>query len=527
MRTFLVAFAISLLISLLLTPYLRDLSIRRNWVDAPVGGRKIHTMPIPRLGGVAIIISMIVPILGLWAWDNRLSLQVTNDIPLLYSFFGGTAILAVVGIWDDLYNLRAVLKLCAQICAALVVFYAGIQIEVVTLPLYGPIYLGMMSLPITIFWFVLVINAVNLIDGMDGLAGSVVVLSGATLFIMGVIEENNVAALLLIAMVGASLGFLVFNLNPASIFLGDTGSMFLGFVLALAAVHSSQKSYTLFSIVSAFMVLALPIFDLIMAVSRRFLSGKPLFSADQHHIHHQLLRKGLSQKQSMGLLFLAAMFLEGLALTSIYADDRIAAICMIAMLPIAFFAVRFLGYRQVIRKARSNNIMVETEAESKRRLRFLKDVVSELTHKDTYDALIKQIQKTAENLRWKQVFITQKDVVIWSWPSSTDNALDNEEEQYSKSETVSAINAGEKSTVLTPTQRLARILQTPIHIQNQQIYSYTLSTEFDFHVVQLSEEQVFSPMDEALLLILVQALGKQTHLLKVKSDKTEPESSLA
>ena len=116
--------------------------------------------------------------------------QVTNDIPLLYSFFGGTAILALIGIWDDLYNLRAIVKLGAQICAALVVFLAGIQIEVVTLPLYGPIYLGVMSLPITVFWFVLVINAVNLIDGMDGLAGSVVVLSGATLFIMGVIEKT-------------------------------------------------------------------------------------------------------------------------------------------------------------------------------------------------------------------------------------------------------------------------------------------------------------------------------------------------
>ena len=518
MRTFLVAFAVSLLISLLLTPFLRDLSIRRNWVDAPVGGRKIHTKPIPRLGGVAIIISMIVPILGLWAWDNRLSLQVTNDIPLLYSFFGGTAILALIGIWDDLYNLRAIVKLGAQICAALVVFMAGIQIEVVTLPLYGPIYLGIMSLPITVFWFVLVINAVNLIDGMDGLAGSVVVLSGATLFIMGVIEENNVAALLLVAMVGASLGFLVFNLNPASIFLGDTGSMFLGFVLALAAVHSSQKSYTLFSIVSAFMVLALPIFDLVMAVSRRFLSGRPLFSADQHHIHHQLLRRGLSQRQSMGMLFLAALFLEGLALVSIYADDRIAAICMIAMLPIAFFAVRFLGYRQVIRKARSNNIMVQTEAESKRRLSFMKDVMAQLKGEHTYDEFVSLMEQTSETLCWKQAFVTHKERVVWAWPDSKNGEME---------EISLETESGDLEPKLTPTQKLAQILQTPIHIQDQQVYSYSIVEDLEFHVVQLSEEQVFSPMDEALLIMLVQMLRRQEIVMHFQSQKEPHNSSLA
>ena len=156
---------------------------------------------------------------------------------------------------------------------------------------------------VTVFWVVLVINAINLIDGMDGLAGSVVVLAGTSLFVMSLLEANPLACLLLVVMVGATLGFLAYNLNPASIFLGDTGSMFLGFVLALASVHSSQKSYTLFSMVAAMMVMGLPIFDLSMAVLRRFLSGKSLFSPDQHHIHHLLLRKGFSQKQSIYVYF--------------------------------------------------------------------------------------------------------------------------------------------------------------------------------------------------------------------------------
>jgi len=163
------------------------------------------------------------------------------------------------------------------------------------------------------------------------------------------------------------MGFLAYNVSPASIFLGDTGSLVLGFLLALSSVHSSQKSYTLFSIVAAMLALGLPIFDLGMAVIRRALAGRPLFSGDQHHIHHILLRKGYSQSQSALMLFAGAILLEGLALVFIYADDRLSALAIAALLPSLFIVVRMLGYGDIIRATRRQTALGEVEAQVRAR----------------------------------------------------------------------------------------------------------------------------------------------------------------
>jgi UDP-GlcNAc:undecaprenyl-phosphate GlcNAc-1-phosphate transferase len=363
MRTFIIAFALSLLAALVLTRVIRDAALRWNLVDAPVGGRKIHRRPIPRLGGVAIILAFAAPLLGLFCWDNDLSSALFSDQALLISLLGGGGIIALTGIVDDLRGLRSLVKLAAQIAAGLVVYSAGIRIEAFSVPFFSPVILDVwLSLPLTLFWVVLVTNAVNLIDGMDGLAGGVAVLAGGTLMIMSGIEGNTLAALLLCCMVGATLGFLVYNINPASIFMGDTGSLSLGFLLALVSIHSSQKSYALFSIVAAFLVLGIPIFDLSMAVVRRYLMGRPIFAADQHHVHHILLRKGLTQSQSVIMLFGAAVFLEVLAFIFIYADDRISAISILVLVPIIGAAVRYLGYDRIIASARRARVMETIEA---------------------------------------------------------------------------------------------------------------------------------------------------------------------
>jgi UDP-GlcNAc:undecaprenyl-phosphate GlcNAc-1-phosphate transferase len=367
MRTYIIAFALSLLVSVVLTRLIRDAAIRWNLVDAPTGGRRIHKQPVPRLGGLAIIIAFAVPLLALFYWDNRLSDALFADRSLLISLIGGGGIILLAGIVDDLRGIRSLVKLAAQIAAALVVYQAGVRIEAVSVPFFSPVMLEYLSLPVTVFWIVLVTNALNLIDGMDGLAGGVTVLAGGTLMIMSGIEGNVLAALLLCCLVGATLGFLVYNINPASIFMGDTGSLSLGFLLALVSIHSSQKSYTLFSIVAALLVLGLPIFDLLLAVVRRFLSGKPIFAADQHHIHHILLRKGLSQSQSVILLFAAAVVLETLAFIFIYADDRLSAMAILALVPLAALTVRFLGYDRIIAAARRKKVMVTVEDQARQR----------------------------------------------------------------------------------------------------------------------------------------------------------------
>lgn len=397
MRTYLVAFVLSLLAGLVLTRVMRDLALRWGLYDTG-GGRKIHKRPIPRVGGVAVLLSMAIPLLGLSFWDNDISREFITDTPLLISILGGGGLLAAVGLWDDLRDTRALVKLAAQVIAAVIVFSVGIRIEGVSVPFLHVVPLGVFSLFATVFWMVLVTNAVNLIDGMDGLAGGVVVLAGGTLFVMSVIEDNALAALLLACIVGATMGFLAYNVNPASIFLGDTGSLVLGFLLAVISVHSSQKSYTLFSIVAAMLALGLPIFDLSLAVVRRYLSGQPIFRADQHHVHHRLLRMGLSQSQSVVVLFGGAIVLEGLALVFIYADDALSALAIAAVVPLIVVAVRFLGYGQLIRSARRARLLEQVESDAADRTRAVTAMRRELRVAESMPAVWAAVEQHAEAL---------------------------------------------------------------------------------------------------------------------------------
>ena len=176
MRTYLVAFALSLVAGLILTRVVRDLAVRWNLVDE-VGGRKIHRRPIPRLGGFAVALSASLPLLGLFLYHNKISRALLGDTPLLYSLLIGSGIMLAAGAWDDLRGSRALVKLLAQVAAAAVVYSLGIRIEAISVPFFSPVQLGLLSAPATIFWMVLVMNAINLIDGMDGLAGGVVVLA--------------------------------------------------------------------------------------------------------------------------------------------------------------------------------------------------------------------------------------------------------------------------------------------------------------------------------------------------------------
>jgi UDP-GlcNAc:undecaprenyl-phosphate GlcNAc-1-phosphate transferase len=386
MRTFLIAFALAFFCGIALTWLIRKFAVQWGLYDKPEG-RKIHSEPIPRLGGVAVAIAFFIPIAALMVWDNDISQALFAERELLIALVGGGSLILALGIHDDLKGARALTKLIGQITAAMVVFHAGIQIDVIGIPFIGPVALGVWAFPVTIFWIVLVTNAVNLIDGLDGLAGGVAVLAGTTLFVMSLVQGNVIGALLLCSMVGATLGFLRFNWNPASIFLGDTGSLFLGFVLALSSTHGSQKSFTLFSIVAAFVALALPIFDLLMAVVRRFLVGKPVFSADQYHVHHMLLRKGFSQRQAALMLLGTAGSLGVLSLVFIYSSDRISAISIVALAAIAAAVIHFLGYADIIRAGRRSKLFGALEHAARERALAVDEIRNAITTAVDEDAL--------------------------------------------------------------------------------------------------------------------------------------------
>jgi UDP-GlcNAc:undecaprenyl-phosphate GlcNAc-1-phosphate transferase len=377
MRTFLIAFALAFFTGIALTWMIRNLAIRAGLYDKPEG-RKIHSQPIPRLGGIAVAIAFFVPIVGLALWNNDISEAFFAERGLLISLTCGGALILALGIHDDLKGAGALIKLIGQITAAMIVFHAGVQIDVISIPFVGYMKLGIWSFPFTIFWIVLITNALNLIDGLDGLAGGVATLAGLTLFVMSLVQGNVVGALVMVSMVGATLGFLRFNWNPASIFLGDTGSLFLGFLLATVSAHGSQKSFALFSIVAAFVALALPIFDLSMAVIRRFLTGKRIFGADQYHIHHLLLRKGLSQRQAAITLLGGATILGGFALVLIYSSDRISALSIVALAALTVVVIHFLGYADIIRAGRRSMMFGKLEEAARERAQKVDEIRAQM-----------------------------------------------------------------------------------------------------------------------------------------------------
>jgi UDP-GlcNAc:undecaprenyl-phosphate GlcNAc-1-phosphate transferase len=342
MRTAVFAFFISLVLSALLTPLVRRLALRRGWLDHALDARKIHGRPIPRLGGVAIVLSFYAPMLGMLAYPTALSLQFYAEPVRAVALLGGAACIALLGLYDDMRGATAWGKLTVQFAVALGLWFAGLRVEHVTLPGLGAFDLGLWSLPVTLLWVAGVINAMNLIDGLDGLAGGVALLALSTSFVVAFFRGGATMALLSAALGGGVLGFLVYNFNPASIFMGDTGSMFLGFVLAAGAMVSTSKASTAVAILVPLLSLGVPLTDTLLAVARRARAGRPIFSADRDHIHHRLLAAGLSQRQAVLVLYGASLLLGGGALLLSFANSWQVAIVLTVTAAATGFGVRQL-----------------------------------------------------------------------------------------------------------------------------------------------------------------------------------------
>ncbi|UMZ75083.1 MraY family glycosyltransferase [Natranaerofaba carboxydovora] len=286
-------FLTGVLISFCLTPLVKYLSFKVGAVDEP-SERKVHKKIMPRLGGVAIFLAFIISLLIYLPFDELIS--------LMGLIMGGLVIL-FVGIIDDIYNIRPIYKLLGQIIAALIFVAFGSQVIYLSAPFEGLIYLGVLSIPVTIFWLVGVSNAVNLIDGLDGLASGV---TGIALFIFALVALKTgqpLIALVSLALLGGVIGFFPHNFHPAKIFLGDCGALFLGFVVAGISVMGLLKSVTLITFMIPVLILGVPIFDTCFAIVRRFKCHKPIFQADGDHLHHRLLRLGLSHKQTVLFIY--------------------------------------------------------------------------------------------------------------------------------------------------------------------------------------------------------------------------------
>lgn len=281
-------------ISLLATPMARKLAYRIGAVDVPKDNRRVHKEPIPRLGGLAIYMATISTFL----FFCDFSFQKTAAILI------GSAMIVVMGVFDDVKALPAKLKLLVQIAAAFVLIFSGFQINFFTnwLQPNQLVYLSWLSIPVTLVWIVGITNTVNLIDGLDGLATGVSITAALALAYVAHANGFQQAATLTMIIAGACLGFLPHNFNPAKIFMGDTGSLFLGYMLAAISILGSLKSAT--ALLVPIIALGLPIFDTTFAIVRRYLNGKPIMEADKGHLHHRLLHIGLSQKRAVLFLYL-------------------------------------------------------------------------------------------------------------------------------------------------------------------------------------------------------------------------------
>lgn len=282
---------LSFLISYFLVPPVKKLAFKVGALDHP-GGRKIHKKVTPYLGGVPIFLGFAIPLLII-SKDTR------ETLPIL---LGGVIVLAV-GVWDDFKKISPLYKVIVEVVASLILIYFGIRIQFVGSPLDGLFYLGNFSIPLTILWVVGVTNAINLIDGLDGLAAGVSVIS---LFVMAVasLMVGRIEIIPLILILAASTaGFLRYNFHPASIFMGDSGSLFLGFSVAAISVMGTLKSAATFSLLVPIIILAIPIFDTFLAILRRARNRRSIFKPDREHFHHKLVDFGLSQKQTVIFIY--------------------------------------------------------------------------------------------------------------------------------------------------------------------------------------------------------------------------------
>ena len=293
------------IISLVLTPIFRDVFRSYGVVDQPDAARKVHRYPIPRVGGLAIAISYLVAYVLVRPEGGS---PLAQQLSLVWRLLPGAALAFAVGLLDDLFNLRAWIKLAGQIAAAGLACVGGVRV----LSIGGTPTNAWWSIPLTILWLLACMNAFNLVDGLDGLAAGVGLFATLTVFAAAMMQHNMVLAVATFPLAGALLAFLCYNFNPATIFLGDSGSLLIGFLLGCYAAIWSNKSATLLGMTAPLMALSIPLLDVALAIVRRFLRRQPIFTADRGHIHHRLLDRGFTPRRVVlmlyGLCGLAAAF---------------------------------------------------------------------------------------------------------------------------------------------------------------------------------------------------------------------------
>lgn len=309
----LAAFVISTLVVLLTTPVVKKIGLESGYFDPP-GGRKVHQHPMVRLGGVSIFLGALISLLLMWWIGGFAGLPTDKTHEVLGVTLGGLGFF-LIGLADDLFTLSPFVRLLLQSAVAYGAWHAGVQIEFLSIPALGLTELPTwINLPVTIIWLVGMANAINWIDGLDGLAAGVSGIAAVVMLIVCLFMDQSPAALIAAALAGGALGFLRYNFNPAQIFMGDGGAYFMGFTLAGVGVIGLVKGVTTVAVLLPYLILAVPILDMSAVIIERLRHGKSPFQADKRHLHHRLLKAGLSHRFTVLFIYTLTLWVGSLAL---------------------------------------------------------------------------------------------------------------------------------------------------------------------------------------------------------------------
>lgn len=331
------AFAGALAISFATTPVVKIFAKKVGAIDVPRDARRMHKTPIPRLGGLAIFFGFLISVLLFGRLESQMK-----------SILLGAVLIVLLGVADDIHPMKPLTKLAGQILAALIPACSGVVVERLMNPFGEGRYfeLGVLSLPLTVIWIVGVTNAVNMIDGLDGLAVGVSAIASITVFTIALLVSEGYIAVVTAALAGACIGFMPYNMNPAKIFMGDAGSMFLGYILATISIQGLFKFYVGISFAAPFIILGLPIFDTSFAIVRRLAKGQSPMHADRGHVHHRLIDMGFDQKQSVAILYMLSALLGLAAVLLATSGEMKIIILAVAILASALIGLSVTGHEQ-------------------------------------------------------------------------------------------------------------------------------------------------------------------------------------
>ena len=418
MKTYLAIYLGSTVLAIMMTAIVIHIAKRLQIVDIP-GVRKVHSGPIPRIGGVAIFMSMIglvIPVLFLPNVVGEAFRLIQSKVIIL---LGATGFMFLVGLVDDIRGLRVRTRFFCQLCAALVVCSAGIRIESIPITASLTLELGWFSWPFTLLWIVGITNAINLSDGLDGLAAGISAIACGVIAVLAIYNADVVMAILMLALLGSLTGFLLFNFEPAKIFMGDSGSLFLGFIIASASVLSATKTETIVGLALPILALGIPIFDTLFSMLRRFLERRSLFAPDRRHFHHRLLALGLRQRHVVITAYTITLLAAGLGMFMLLTRNTqtIAVfISILLLLVVTFRAAGSVGLRETIAGLKQNYMISNQKKQEKENF---EDIELHFRRAEKFDEWWQAVRFAADKMDFVQssLSLTNRDgtkrTLVW------------------------------------------------------------------------------------------------------------------